>query len=210
MIKVQKVFGAVAIFLLAGLLGYAGWRSLTDPSYGAANGPVNSSFNTTTDAFASNGTQDVIGTHLGSTTTVGASISINPNVTTSYISRIGNDKRIATYQIRVTAPTGTDNNFSFSIQGSNDWLCETQAGAASSTTDVVQANINWYDAMVHLSNRVFPTTLTMNSSSAVYDFNDVVGNNAIEVVLTNLNYTCLRLRVSGSSTAIYAGLNTAK
>lgn len=213
----SKIAGiTVVVFFLAALLGYASWQALTQPSLGegeilgASNAPVDSSFNITTNAYSSNGTQDVVGTRLGSTSTVGVAVGIAPNVTTSYVSKIGNDKRIATYQIRVTSVTGTDNNLSFTVQGSNDYLCETRAGSASSTTDVVQANINWYDAMVNLKGRVYPTSLTNNSSTAIYDFNDVVGNNAWTVILTDLNFTCLRLRVSGSSTLIYAGLNTGK
>ena len=208
MSKTSKAVAIIAGVFLVALLGYALWPKTNN--LGGANAPTNSSFNTTTDAFASNGTQDVVGTHLGSTTTVGVAVGANPNVTTSYVSKIGNDKRLATYQIRVTSVTGTDNNLSFTVQGSNDWLCETQAGAASSTTDVVQSNINWYDAMTHLANRVYPTTIGSGSSTAVYDLNDVTAGTAQELVLTNLNYTCLRFRVSGSSTLIYVGLNTSR
>ena len=210
--KTGIVVGIVSAFFLVGLLTYAVVQkpqaSKADEDLGGANAPVNSSFNTTTDAYASNGMQDVIGTRLGSTTTVGVAIGINPNVTTSYVSKIGRGINTALYQILVTSVTGTDNNLSFTVQGSNDYLCETQAGSASSTTDVVQSNIKWYDAMVYLRNRVFPTSLPNASSTAIYDFNDLAGNTALSLVFTDLNFTCLRFRVSGSSTLIYTGLNT--
>ena len=204
--KVSKSVGVVVVFLLAGIVGYASWSLFVRGNLGAANAPLNSSFNTTTDSYLNYGTQDVVGTHIG-TSTVGASFP-TPNVTSSFISVIGRNVKQADYQIFITAVTNTNNNLSFTVQGSNDYLCGTLAGSASSTTDVVQANINWYDAMSHLKGRVHPTSLGNGSSTVVYDWNDATVGSAQKIILEDLDFECLKFLMSVSSTKPYVGLNT--
>ena len=206
MSKTSKIVIGVSVALLLALSAYALWPKTGN--LGGANAPLNSAINTSTDSYLNYGTQDVVGTHIG-TSTVGG-VFPNPNVTTSFISVIGNSIRQATYQIKIVATTGTDNNMSFTVQGSNDYLCGTQAGNASSTTDVTMKDINWYDAMNHLTGRVQPVTMGNGSSTVIFDWEDTTAGSAKEVTLTNLNYQCLRLLVSASSTLIYAGLNTSR
>lgn len=200
--------GMVSVVVLAALVGgFYGFMKLKGSgSLGAANAPLNSSFSTTTDSYLNYGTQDVCGTHIG-TSTVGCSFTA-PNATSSYISVIGRSVNLATYQIKIMSVTSSDNNLSFTVQGSNDYLCGTLAGVASSTTNVVQGDINWYDAMVHLSNKVYPTSIANGSSTVIYTWEDTTVGSAHEIVLTNLNYECLKFLISGSSTLPYVGLNT--
>ena len=204
----NKTVIAVVVFVSAGLIGYASWAGFIKPSngeefLGGANASMDSTFVTGTPNY---GTQDVVGTHVG-TTTIGASFA-NPNTTNTYVSVIGNNIKQAVYQIKIVAVTSSDNNISFTVQGSNDYLCGTQAGNGNATTNTVQANINWYDAMSHLKGRVHPTTLGNGSSTIVYDWNDATAGSAQEIVLTDLNYECLRLLLSTSSTKPYVGINT--
>lgn len=207
--KLSVTLGALLLIVLSLIGGeYLGDRQANRepiPDLGGANAPVVSTFNTTTDSYLNNA-QDVIGTHIGSTTVGIPWPTIN--VTNTYISKIGENKTIALYQFKVTAATTSQNSLVTTVQGSNDYLCETQASNASSTTDVVQSNINWYDAMSHLVNRVHPTSFSVGSSSLMIPWTNVAVGNTAELLLTNLNYRCLRLLVSASSTAVYAGLTT--
>ena len=199
-----SVLGVVAIVAVASLVVYSR-QPKTPPAFGYATPTsVNSTFNTTTDSLLNNET-DIFGTHIG-TSTVGG-VFATPNVTTSVVSVIAG-KNQATYQIKVTAVTSTVNNFSFTVQGSNDYLCNTLAGNASSTTDVVQKNINWYDAMVYLANRVHPTSFSNASSSLVLNWVNATADSAQTVVLKDLNFQCIRAIFSGSSTQPYIGLTT--
>ncbi len=166
---------------------------------------VNSTFTTSTDSYR-NQTSDIWGTHIG-TSTVGIGFP-SPNVTSSVITKIGRNIRQATYQIKMISVTSTANNLSVTVQGSNDYLCDTSATSVSSTTDVVQTNINWYDAMTYETNRVHPTTFTNGSSTAIFDWANSTANSSNVIDLFNLNFECLRFRISGSSTLPYVGLST--
>lgn len=143
---------------------------------------------------------DVIGTHVG-TSTVGK--DFESNVTSTFISKIGGNKQWANYTFKVTAASTTA-NLAVKIEGSNDWSCDT---AITSTADEVwTTNINWFDASDHLSNiastaNMGPVYMIWTNPSSTLDSGD-------EILLTNLNYECLRLSVSGNSTTIYAGLRT--
>lgn len=201
--KLRLGIGLGLLTILAGFFGYLHLQG--GKVFGASNAPTNSTFNTSTDSYLNYGTQDVVGTHVGTTTAGNFFYTID--ATSSYISKIGNEKSFASYQIKIVGVTSTINNLNLSVQGSNDYLCDTQAGSASTTTDVVQANINWYDAMVYLRNRVHPTSLVSNSSSLIMNFTNVLAGSGQEIVLTDINFRCLRLLVSASGTQPYVGLN---
>ncbi len=206
-----KIASLVGVIVLAALVGgFYGFIKLKgDKVFGAANAPVNSTFSAAAIAEAYNGTQDVVGTHKDSTTTVGVA-SPTINVTNTYVSKVGTGLKDVVYQIRITAATTTVNNTSFIVQGSNDALCETVAGNASSTTDVVQKDINWYDAMTYLANRVHPTSFGVGSSTAVLTLVNANANTTEVIALKDVPFTCLKFAFSASSTAVYAGLNTFK
>ena len=102
--------------------------------------------------------------------------------------------------------TTTANNTNFTVQGSNDGLCETVAGNASSTTDVVQKDINWFDATVYALNRVHPTSYGVGSTTQIYDIVNANANSTALLALQSLPFNCLRFSFSASSTAVYVGL----
>lgn len=207
MSKTQQLGLGLVLFFFASLLGYASWQAFTQPGeaqgvLGGANATVDATFVTGSPQY---GTQDVIGTHVG-TSTLGVSWT-TINVTNSYISDIGSAKQ-ATYQLKVTAVTTTANSANFRVQGSNDNLCMTQVGSVNATTNTVMADINWYDAMNHLQGRVEPTSLTAGSSTIVMPWLNVAAGDTAEILLTNLNFRCLKFLASASSTQLYVGLNT--
>lgn len=202
-----KIAGLVGVVVLAALVGgFYGFTKLKgEKAFGASNVAVNSTFSTTTDSLL-NRDSDVVGTHSGTSTVPATYYTIN--ATNTYVSVVGRNVKQANYHIKIVAVTTTINNLNVTVQGSNDWLCETQAGNASSTTDVVQKNINWTDAMVYMANRVHPTSFVNASTSLVMNWVNATADSSQTLVLTNLDFHCLRLLVSASGTQPYIGLST--
>lgn len=159
---------------------------------------------------------DVVGTHIG-TSTVGVAFSMvsgGQSATSTYISRIGNSKTNAVYTIIPTS-VGVLSNIMLNIMGSSDDFCD---AIATSTTDVacggdtdcvLASEINWFSAGDHVKGKAGATETLYNASSTVgwvwTNPKEKVGN---EIILTDLNYQCLRLGISGSSTTVYVGLTT--
>lgn len=197
---------AILLFAAIALLGGNYLGSRQQNSEGIFGGQF--TINTSTESYL-NGSADVVGTHVGTSTT-GVAVAAN-SATTSVVSKIAQGISKAIYTIKVTAVASTtNNNLNVSVQGSTDYLCETNSPAASSTTDVTIDKINWFDAMNHLTNKVHNTAFVATGTSAILSASNVVAGQGNEIVLENLNYRCLRFNYSGVSTTIYTGLTIFK
>lgn len=194
--KIAVTLGGIFLLLAAFLIGGYLRAGRTELALGAGKYPV---ANTTVINYAG----DVVGTHVG-TSTIG--VDFETTATSSYISRIGRAKTLANYMITAVSASATTNNLNFTVQGSNDYGCDTVAGSASSTTDVVQSNINWTSAGDHLVGSTGATALTNVSSTKMITVTNVSTSWGGEILLTNLNYECLKLGVSGASTTAYVSL----
>ena len=194
----KKLIGSVAVGIALLILGYFGYKI----SNGSTLGLVESDF--------AKLQSDVIGTQAV-TTTVGVGFSITStggqSATSSYVSRIGGKINTAVYTIRATAASSTS-NATFDIQGSNDAFCDTTATTGGNLP--LASEINWASAGDHLRGKAHATSFSNASSTAgFYWENPAIGNvNGKEIILTDLNYECLKLNVSGSSTVLYVGLRT--
>jgi len=152
---------------------------------------------------------DVVGTQTV-TSTIGVGFSLTSggqSATTTYISKIGGHINNAIYTIRATAASSTS-NARFEVQGSNDAYCDT---TATSDGDLpLVSEINWFSAGDHLKGKVHTTSFSNVSSTAFFIWNNPASDNknGQELILTDLNYECLKLAVSGSSTVLYAGIRT--
>lgn len=212
MTKLQTVLSAAVlgvVVIIAGVLLNSRFAQ-SEPDIGAANAPVNSVISTSADVV--NRGQDVVGTHVGTTTVgvasaIGASQSIS--VTTTYVSKIGRNIDTAIYNIKmVSVQSTTLNSLYLTVEGSNDGFCDTQGPPASSTTDVVKQDINWYSAMDHLKGKVHATSFGNASTTAIMSWINAAAGYGQQIILTDLNYECLRLGVSGVSTTPYINLIT--
>ena len=143
---------------------------------------------------------DIIGTHVG-TTTVGVAFT-GAAATSTYISKIGS-ANMATYFINATAVADADNALSFTVQGSVDPYCDTATSTA--TGEVWTQHINWFPTTDHLRGNVHSTSFGSASSTAIA-WEDMIAGASNEIVLTDLNYECLKLGVQGASSTIYVGL----
>ncbi len=146
---------------------------------------------------------DVVGTHIGTSTT--GVVFNNDAATSSYVSKIGGNINTAVYTIKMLA-AGTTSTLGLSVQGSNDFFCDTTDVAVTGTIN--KTDINWYSAGDHLINKVGTTALVSASSTNPISWTNAVAGAGQEILLTNLNYECLRLNVSGVSTTVYIGLRT--
>ena len=150
---------------------------------------------------------DVVGTRTV-TSTVGVGFSLTSggqSATSSYISKIGGNINNAVYTIYATAASSTS-NARFDIQGSNDNYCDTTATSGGNLPLV--SEISWFSAGDHLKGKVHSTGFSNASSTASFAWTNPMENSGQELILTDLNYECLKLNVSGSSTVIYAGIRT--
>jgi hypothetical protein len=156
---------------------------------------------------------DVVGTTSGTSTTYVAFsvVSGGNSATSSYVSKIGRDKEWATYMFWVYMASTSASNIRFDLQGSNDSFCD---ATATSTTDAacvgdcfLTTEVHWFDASDHYSGsdstvNLAPITFVWNNpTTSTYTRGD-------EILLTNLNYECLRMNLSASSTELYVGLTT--
>lgn len=191
-----SVLGVLAIAIVAGLsLGYFNSYQKVDQALGVV---------TTTDfrhQFA-----DVIGTHVG-TSTVGVAIqNVAGGVTTSVISNIGERVGTAVYTIKVVSVSSTVNNLAFSVEGTYDDFCT--ANSSTIQGEVRSTDINWFSAGDHLKGKVHATSFTSASSTSFITWTDMVAGVGNELILTDLNYECLRFNAAGNSSTIYVGLKT--
>ena len=157
---------------------------------------------------------DVIGTKNGTTTT-GVAFGITGGggntATSSYVSKIGN-RDLAIYTIKVLKASSSANAV-FDVQGSNDDYCSD--AVATSTSDVLYtedlpllSEINWFSAGDHFKNKVHSTSFDNASSTSILLWTDPMQYASNEIILTDLNYRCLRLNVSASSTVLWAQIRT--
>jgi hypothetical protein len=154
---------------------------------------------------------DVFGTKTG-TTTVGANFRVTgsggQSATTTYVTRLGNAFKEAIYTIKIKKASSSA-NMMFEVQGSNDFGCATTTASTPIDTDYsvdmpTPDDINWFSAGDHFKNKVHATSFGNASSTSFLVWSNPqvgVGN---EIILTDLNYECLKLNVSGSSTNAWA------
>ena len=189
--------------LIAFLAGAVGFRFLTGEAV----------FGKATTDFRSFAT-DIIGTKTG-TTTVGVAFRTTStggqSATTSYVNRIAGVKTNAVYTLKVLAASSTS-NLLVDVQGSQDDGCWT---IATSTTDAAYSDnlplttdINWFSAGDHLKGKVHSTSFNNASSTASFLWSNPAVGGGNEMIFTDLDYECLKLNVSGSSTVAWVQLRS--
>ncbi len=149
---------------------------------------------------------DVIGTKTG-TTTEGVLISgtIGTSATTTYVSRISQGANQAVYTINASDSSSSAHSY-FEVMGSNDDYCDTTNTSLSVDLPLV-SDIRWFDAGNHLKGKVHETSFSNVSSTASFMWANPTNGAANEIVLVDLDYECLRLGVSGSSTVLHAQIS---
>lgn len=150
---------------------------------------------------------DVIGTKTG-TTTVGANFSVTgsggQSATSTYVTKLSNYYNEATYTAQVKQASSSA-NIHVVFLGSNDDYCDTATTTSGIGNDVViMGQINWFDVSNHLLNLSATETFYNGTSTLVWDTSGLNNGAGKEMTLTDLNYECLALQVSGSSTVLWA------
>ena len=137
--------------------------------------------------------RDVFGLQVGTSTTATAEGSFytarHNNATTSKALLLNGMTDTATYTIRpITASSSSW--FDWKIFGSNDTDCDTSTTTTVYENTVITDQINWYDA--DPTNSRTAGTITNMTDSAT----------GTVVLLTDLNWRCLRFDAMGASTTI--------
>lgn len=162
--------------------------------------------------FLNNAT-DVVGTKTASSTPVGVAFgfdSADRYTTSTFVSKIGNATR-AVYTIQATDASSTS-EVRVSLEGSQDFACDT---TATSTTDVacvgddcvLITEIDWFDAGNHLKDKVHNTSFVNSSSTADLVWTNPVTDVGNQIILENLDFECLRLGISASSSILWAQIS---
>jgi len=150
---------------------------------------------------------DLIGTKTG-TSTVGVGFSITStggqSATSTYPKLIGADVDEVIYTLGIKNASSTA-NLHFSMLGSNDTRCET-ASTTSSLNYITIGEINWFDIGQHERLTQITNPLSVGTSTLSWD-NPAVGSGK-PIVLEDLNYDCVALQVSGSSTSLWVQIST--
>ena len=150
---------------------------------------------------------DIIGTKVGTTTTM-VGFYTNMTASSTYISKIGGQADMATYTFEASASSTPSGQVAVSFWGSNDDGCETASSTTSFDDIVLTGDVSWFmlnsyqlgTSATHLA--TLPTgTTTLNWFP--------LGNvplNKQNIILKDLNYECLRMDLSASSTKLRAQL----
>ena len=151
---------------------------------------------------------DVIGTK-SATTTAGVGFSITStggqSATSTYVTRIGGNKNQAIYTNNIKSASTTA-NLLFAFEASNDDYCDTATSSPDVGDPVITGDINWFDIANNFTNKTHATSFD-NASTTLAWTNPKAGAKET-IVLDNLNYECLRLSVSGSSTVLHTQIRT--
>ena len=137
---------------------------------------------------------DIIGTRVG-TSTVGAHFEAT-SATTTYRIRTGGAST-AIFTLLATNASSTGNaGATFNFLGSNDWDCATASTTTGILNPILTTDINWYDIgynVVELAG-----SQALGATSTIH-WTPTTGLGKT-LTLTSLNYECIRIDVSASST----------
>lgn len=126
---------------------------------------------------------EIIGTRSGTTTTY-STINLKTAISTTTVANyIGQDVDTATYSFKSSIASSTG-IVTYDIRGSNDGACETATTTTIFGDTVLTSDINWYQ---------------IQSGDEFFTMNNATGT---AVTLTNLNWVCLQIQVSASTTNI--------
>lgn len=124
---------------------------------------------------------------------------------TTYPVFVGQDTDLAIISLYTDVASSTA-NWQLSILGSNDSACDTATTSPDVGNPVLVADINWFDIADHLTNKVHPTSLGIGTTTIPYL--NPAGGTGRTLILENLNYKCIALNVSASSTTGWAQIQT--
>lgn len=145
---------------------------------------------------------DLIGTQTATSTT---GVSFPTYATSTYSVHIGKVDTAAIF-MRTTAITNdTGGKVNYEVLASNDENCHTATTTTSGDVPL-KTEITWYDAAPFLLNRDAITTLPAATTSLTWVPTAVEQGRIIP--FANLTAKCLALRVSASSTSLYAQIVT--
>ncbi len=147
---------------------------------------------------------DLIGTKVGTTTT-GVGFYGKNTASTTYPFYIGGTVDNVVITLKATAASSTaqgGSNVTMEILASNDRECNT-ATTTTIYSDVITVNqINWFDSALFLENTL--GTLALSSATTTLIWTNPLTTAGKIINLTAVNTNCLALRVSASSTVLWA------
>ena len=144
---------------------------------------------------------EVIGTRVGTTTT-GVAFYGNYTATSTYYATTTNAETIMLTLKATKASSTPSGGLHFSLYGSNDYNCmtgTTTLNANGGANQILRSEINWYDVGSHVAELAGSQTLSSATSTFVWS---PLGDSTKDVTLVNMNYQCLKVEASGSSTEL--------
>lgn len=144
---------------------------------------------------------DVVGTKTG-TSTVGVgfgntSYTAGQSATSTYPKKVGFATDEVTFSFRVINASST-NNMQFSFLGSYDDECDTSTTTTIYSDVVTTGQINWYDIGRHIVDYTYASPFS--NGTTTFRYADATVDEGKTLTLTNLDYNCVALQASGSST----------
>ena len=144
---------------------------------------------------------DVIGTKTGTTT---AGVYFASRATSTYRIKSGSADQLMLTMLAIKASTTPGSWVNLSLLGSNDWDCMTATSTlnANDTTNqqVLTSEVNWYDIGQHVVE--LAGTQTIPSATSTLTWTSTAGHSQ-DITLTNLNYQCVKVEISSSSTEVF-------
>ena len=152
----------------------------------------------------SNAAIDLVGSRVGTTTT---GVSFAPfSASTTYRTLLNGDIDTAIITLKATNASTTNGVLNMHILGSNDSTCTaTSTLAGVQINQVVQQDINWFDLAPHIKDLAGSTAITNATTTIQWLTSRGLGK---EIVLTDLNLTCIALEIRGASTTLHSQIRT--
>lgn len=165
------------------------------------------------DAYFLDNATDVFGTKTA-TTTAGQAFRVTAtggqSATSSVVKKIAPEVNEAIFTVMATNASSTA-NLMWDFQGSNDYGCETTSSTAGATNNFpLTTEINWFSLGDHTPYKTQTSSFANASSTQTYVWTNPIANktNGQVVILKDLNYKCIKMNMSGSSTEAWVQIST--
>lgn len=137
---------------------------------------------------------DVIGSRVGTTTA--STYFFNSAASSTYKVGVSGASQ-ATFTVLPTIASTTGALATFAFYGSNDWDCITASTTGGTQNPILTSDINWYDIGNHVAELAGTQAITGTSTVSILSIAQGLGT---DIVLSNLNYQCIKVEAHGSST----------
>lgn len=143
---------------------------------------------------------DIVGTRIGTTTTPELFHGGHTVASSTYRVGAGGADQLILTLLAVEASSTPSGSLSLSFLGSNDFNCMTATTSPDFGNPILTTDINWYDIGDHVAE--LAGTVTIPVATSTLNWLSIETGTSRDIVLENLDYQCITVELSASSTSL--------